>query len=58
MRRIRIALASVALAAMGLIGTAAPASASCSVLIEELGCTESIPCRVAANFGIHLDCIQ
>ena len=57
-RRLSIALVTVALATTGLIGTAAPANASCTVVSEGSGCIESIPCRLAAKFGITLNCIH
>lgn len=57
MRRLGLILVSAALAATGLIGTAAPAHASCTVISEGSGCIESIPCRAAAKFGITLNCI-
>jgi hypothetical protein len=56
-RRITVSIAAGAIAFLGLIGTSTPAHASCTVIAEELGCTESVACRIASKVR-PTNCIQ
>jgi hypothetical protein len=48
MRRITVLIVSVAIASLGLIGMASPASASCTY-VDGVGCVENVLCRLTAH---------
>ena len=54
-KKVSIVALVAALSSFGLFGAAAPAQASCTQIIEDGGCVETLLCRPLAKIA---DCVQ
>lgn len=54
-RKVSLVALVAALSSFGLFGTATPAQASCTEIVDDGGCIETVICRAASKLG---DCVQ